>query len=233
MCENHLHNIALENIMKVLTYNPIYGFVKKGGDDMSINITAGALSLALLFSGGQAATAPNVFVNQAVAVATAASIETTAGSAIEEAKQYLKYMTFSRQGLIDQLASSHGSGFSEDEAISAVEQLEADGLVDWNAEALEAASSFIEQKAFSRQGLLNQLTSSYGSQFTLKEATAAVDYLEENELVDWNAEAVEAAKSFSDITNLTKQDLYNQLTSKQGAGFTKAQAEYALKELGY
>ena len=46
---------------------------------------------------------------------------------------------------------------------------------DWMAEAVEAAEDYLEFSSFSRQGLIDQLTSQYGSQFTRAEAEYAVD----------------------------------------------------------
>jgi hypothetical protein len=44
---------------------------------------------------------------------------------------------------------------------------------DWNAEAVESAESYLEFAAFSRQGLIDQLTSEFGEQFTVEQATYA------------------------------------------------------------
>ena len=49
--------------------------------------------------------------------------------------------------------------------------------MDWNAEAVEAAQSYQETIPMSRQGLIDQLTSEYGSEFTLDQATFAVNTL--------------------------------------------------------
>ena len=96
-------------------------------------------------------------------------------NAYEAALNYIDTMPFSRSGLIKQLSSEYGSGFTEEQAEAAVNQLEEDNLVDWNAEAIEAAKSYLDTMAFSRQGLINQLTSEYGSGFTEEQAIYAVD----------------------------------------------------------
>lgn len=91
-------------------------------------------------------------------------------NALGAAKQYLEYSAFSRQGLIDQLSSQYGSGFSIETATWAADAIGAD----WNAEATEAARQYLDYSSFSRQGLYDQLTSQYGSQFTPDEANQAL-----------------------------------------------------------
>lgn len=46
---------------------------------------------------------------------------------------------------------------------------------DWKAEAVESAKSYLETGAFSRQGLVDQLSSAYGDQFTKEQAVYAVN----------------------------------------------------------
>lgn len=70
--------------------------------------------------------------------------------AVGKAKQYLRYMAFSRSGLIQQLEYE---GFSTGDATFAVDNVRAD----WNAQAAAKAKSYLEMMAFSRQGLIEQL----------------------------------------------------------------------------
>lgn len=98
-------------------------------------------------------------------------------NAYGQAKSYVETMPFSRAGLLAQLTSEYGGQFPAEDAEFAVARLEADGGVDWLAEAVEAAESYQEVLPMSRQGLIDQLTSEYGSQFTLEQATHAVDTL--------------------------------------------------------
>ncbi|SFI48908.1 MULTISPECIES: Ltp family lipoprotein [Microbacterium] len=99
--------------------------------------------------------------------------------------------------------------------------------------AVEEAKSYISFTSFSRAGLIEQLTSEYGSGFEAADAEFAVNYLEQNMLVDWNAEAVEAAEDYLDMTSFSRSSLYDQLTSEYGSQFTPEQADYALKAVGY
>lgn len=112
------------------------------------------------------------------AAAEAARIGTLSQqNAYSQAKNYLDFMPFSRAGLIGQLTSEYGGQFPPADAEFAVARLEAEGGVDWNAEAVEAAQSYQKFSPMSRQGLIDQLTSEYGSQFTLDQATYAVNTL--------------------------------------------------------
>jgi len=95
-------------------------------------------------------------------------------NAIRSATQYLDVMPFSRAGLIQQLSSEYGSGFAAEDAEFAVATLEQSGQVDWNAEAAEAAQSYLDVMSFSRDGLYDQLTSEYGAGFTPDQANAGL-----------------------------------------------------------
>jgi hypothetical protein len=99
--------------------------------------------------------------------------------------------------------------------------------------AVESAKSYLRFTAFSRMGLTQQLTSEYGEGFEPGDAEFAIAYLEQNGLVDWNAEAVESAKSYLNLSSFSRDGLYEQLTSEYGEGFTPDQANYALGQVGY
>lgn len=154
-------------------------------------------------------------------------------NAVKTAESYLKSMAFSRNGLFQQLTSPYGSQFSEDDGWFAINYLEEHGLVNWNEEAQEEARSYVRSMPFSRNELFQQMTSEYGAGFTPEEAEQAISYLEGNGLVDWNAEAVESAQSYLKSMAFSRDELYQQLTSEYGAGFTPEQAEYALSQVGY
>lgn len=88
-------------------------------------------------------------------------------NAVRSAESYLEFMSFSRQGLIDQLSSEFGNQFPVEDATIAVDSLN----VDWNEQAVESAQNYLEMSGFSCQGLIDQLSSQYGSQFTVEQAT--------------------------------------------------------------
>lgn len=98
-------------------------------------------------------------------------------NAYDQAKSYLRFAPFSRAGLTGQLTSEYGGQFPPADAEFAIARLETEGGVDWNAEAVEAAQSYQNLMPMSRQALIDQLTSEYGSQFTLDQATYAVNTL--------------------------------------------------------
>jgi len=88
--------------------------------------------------------------------------------AIASARNYLSEgQGFSRAGLIQQLSSSSGDGFLTSEADFAVDHLN----VNWDQQAAEAAKSYKETGGgFSCSGMIQQLSSSYGSGFTYAQA---------------------------------------------------------------
>ena len=88
-------------------------------------------------------------------------------TAVTAAKQYLQTSAFSQQGLIDQLDSSAGDGYSVNDATVAVDSL----TVDWNTEAVQAAKEYMQTSPFSCQDLIDQLDSQAGDQYTVAQAT--------------------------------------------------------------
>ena len=97
-------------------------------------------------------------------------------------------------------------------------------------QAVDSAQSYLALgQGFSEAGLLKQLTSSYGAGFTAANAQLAINYLKP----DWDAQAVLYAKSYLALgQGFSRAGLIQQLTSSYGAGFTQAQAEYAVSEVG-
>lgn len=49
---------------------------------------------------------------------------------------------------------------------------------------------------------------------------------------EWNQQAVEAAKGYLQLGGFSRASLIQQLTSSAGDGFTEAQAEYAVNQVG-
>ena len=89
--------------------------------------------------------------------------------------------------------------------------------------AVRSAQSYLDFSGFSRQGLIDQLSSEYADQFPVEDATIAVDSLN----VDWLAEALESARSSLDLTGFSRQGLIDQLSSEFGSQFTIEQAVFA------
>jgi hypothetical protein len=88
-------------------------------------------------------------------------------SAVASAKEYLSSEAFSQQGLIDQLDSPDGSGYSVNDATVAVDSL----TVNWNTEAVQAAKEYLQSQPFSCSDLIQQLDSPDGGEFTVAQAT--------------------------------------------------------------
>ena len=87
--------------------------------------------------------------------------------AVRVAQDYLEFMGFSRQGLIDQLSSPYGEQYKVKDATIAVDSMN----VDWYAQAARVAQEYLDLMGFSCQGMIDQLSSPYGEQFTVKQAT--------------------------------------------------------------
>ena len=88
--------------------------------------------------------------------------------AIDAVESYLQNEPgFSYQGLIDQLDSSYGNGFSVADATFAVSHIQ----VDWDQQAAIAARNYMtNEPGWSCSGLVQQLDSPYGDKFTQAQA---------------------------------------------------------------
>jgi len=101
-------------------------------------------------------------------------------------------------------------------------------LTNQQQNAVRAAENYLSFKAFSRLGLIDQLSSPYGDGYTVHDATVAVDSMK----VDWNAQAVLAAKEYLNLMPFSCKGLINQLSSPAGDKFTVAQATYGAHQAG-
>lgn len=88
-------------------------------------------------------------------------------NALRSAQQYLNMTGFSKKGLIEQLSSEAGEGYSVEDATAAVDSLS----VDWNENAAKSARQYLDISGFSCKGLIQQLSSSAGSGYTVEQAT--------------------------------------------------------------
>jgi hypothetical protein len=104
---------------------------------------------------------------------TAPSYTVSQQQAIGSAKNYLSISGFSRNGLIQQLSSSYGDGFSKADATFAVDHIE----VSWSEQAVRSAKNYLSISHFSRAGLIQQLSSSYGDGYTVAQATYAANHV--------------------------------------------------------
>jgi hypothetical protein len=93
--------------------------------------------------------------------------------AVDSATGYLSEgQGFSEQGLLRQLTTTAGEGFTEAQAEYAISSLHPD----WDAQAVDAAKGYLgDGQGFSRSSLIQQLTSSYGDGFTEAQAEYGVN----------------------------------------------------------
>jgi Host cell surface-exposed lipoprotein len=100
--------------------------------------------------------------------APAPEFTTAQQQAITSAQSYLDSgQGFSKAGLMDQLTSSFGEGFSHRLAKFALANVQ----VNWNRQAVISAKSYLRSgQGFSYAGLVQQLESPYGEQFTPAQA---------------------------------------------------------------
>jgi len=90
--------------------------------------------------------------------------------AVDAAQGYLQMGSgFSHEGLLQQLTSSAGNGFSTADAEFAINYLHPD----WDQQAVDAAKGYMQMGGFSRDSLIQQLTSSAGNGFTQAQAEYA------------------------------------------------------------
>lgn len=100
-------------------------------------------------------------------VAFAQSLTDPQKNAVRSANSYLSMQGFSRDGLIAQLSSPYGDGYSVADATAAVDSLS----VDWNEQAARSAQQYLGMMGFSCNGLIQQLSSDAGDQYTNEQAS--------------------------------------------------------------
>lgn len=96
-------------------------------------------------------------------------------NALTKGLQYANQLHMSKKAVYDQLTSSYGEGFPADAAQYAVDHMTD---VDWNANALAKAEQYYYSMSMSKSAVYDQLTSSYGEQFTASQAQYAIDHLD-------------------------------------------------------
>jgi len=94
--------------------------------------------------------------------------------------------------------------------------------------AVRSAKQYINMTGFSREGLIQQLSSSAGNGYELEDATIAVDSLN----IDWNEQAVRSAEQYLDMTGFSCDGLIQQLSSSAGSKYTVSEATYGAKQAG-
>lgn len=103
-----------------------------------------------------------------------------------------------------------------------------EGLTGPRGNAVRSAKQYLSLQGFSREGLIQQLSSSYGDSYAVADATAAVDSLN----VDWNAQAVRSAQQYLSMQGFSCNGLIEQLSSSAGDKYTTSQATYGARQAG-
>lgn len=94
--------------------------------------------------------------------------------------------------------------------------------------AVRSAQQYISVQGFSRNGLIEQLSSDYGDAYNVADAAVAVDSMN----IDWNKQAVRSAKQYLSIQGFSCKGLIEQLSSHYGDKYTQSQAIYGAKQAG-
>ena len=94
--------------------------------------------------------------------------------------------------------------------------------------AVRSAKQYISMTGFSRDGLIDQLSSEYGDGYEVTDATIAVDSLN----INWNEQAVKSAKNYLDMTGFSCNGLIEQLSSSAGDKYTVNEATYGAQQAG-
>lgn len=95
-------------------------------------------------------------------------------------------------------------------------------------QATRSAKQYLSMTGFSREGLIEQLSSQYGESYARSDAIAAVDSLN----VDWNENAARSARQYLEMTGFSCSGLIEQLSSSAGERYTRSQAEYGARQAG-
>jgi hypothetical protein len=100
-------------------------------------------------------------------------------------------------------------------------------LTSGQVNALESAENYLDIGGMSKAGLIQQLSSPAGDDFSKADATFAANNVD----ADFKKEAVESAQNYLDISPMSKNALIEQLSSAAGDKFTPAQARYAANKV--
>lgn len=108
------------------------------------------------------------------------------------------------------------------------EEVQSDGLSRPQKNAVRTAEQYISMTGFSRDGLIEQLSSEYGNGYEVDDATIAVDSLN----IDWNEQALRSAEQYLDMTGFSCDGLIEQLSSSAGSKYTVSEAKYGAQQAG-
>lgn len=90
--------------------------------------------------------------------------------------------------------------------------------------ALKSAQNYLDMSGFSRRNLKVQLEFEGFSD-------DSVEYALDNLDVDWNEQALRSARVYYNDMSMSKEEVFTQLSSDGGEGYTREQAQYAVDNL--
>lgn len=114
------------------------------------------------------------------------------------------------------------------EALERAEASKEETISGPKANAIRSAKQYLSFSGFSRDGLINQLSSDAGDGYAIDDATFAVDSLNN----DWDNEAVRSAKQYLSFSGFSCDGLIEQLSSSAGDKYTLSQATFGAKQAG-
>lgn len=94
--------------------------------------------------------------------------------------------------------------------------------------AVRSAKQYLSISGFSRDGLIQQLSSDAGDGYELTDATLAVDSLN----VDWAKQAERSAREYLSMMGFSCKGLIDQLSSSAGDKYTVSQATSGARQAG-
>ena len=108
------------------------------------------------------------------------------------------------------------------------EEAKSEGLSRPQKNAVRSAEQYISMAGFSREGIIDQLSSDGGEGYEVADATIAIDSLN----IDWNEQAVRSAEQNLNMMGFSCSGLIDQLSSDGGDGYTVDQATYGAQQAG-
>lgn len=117
---------------------------------------------------------------------------------------------------------------SEPAAVETEVVAEDNGMTNQQKNAVRSAKNYIGFAGFSRDGLINQLSSEAGDGYSVEDATIAVDSLD----IDYNEQAGKSAENYLSVMGFSCNGLVEQLSSSAGDKYTPEQAQYGAKLAG-
>lgn len=114
------------------------------------------------------------------------------------------------------------------QAVESVAETRASHLTGPQNNAARSAKQYLGMTGFSRDGLIDQLSSDAGDGYDVSDATLAVDSLN----VDWSQQAARSAEQYLSMTGFSCKGLVEQLSSSAGSKYTASEAAYGAKQAG-